>query len=222
MSDRAIPRVPHTLRGLGRLQSFLRGEFLMRYGEQSDEVLFIESGAVKIVLSTETGSESILGLCGHGELIGELGVISGRPRSATVIAHLGGVALHVPRITFLRILEQDREMRMMVDDTLVRRLYKADRRQLAIASLDVPTRVASQLLAWAKEHGVRAGDGLLIRGLTQRDLAQVVTASEKTVESALSLLRSTGLLETRRCRFLLPDPALLEYLLGRPGWRPGA
>ncbi|MGH3943076.1 MAG: helix-turn-helix domain-containing protein [Pseudonocardiaceae bacterium] len=113
-------------------------------------------------------------------------------------------------------------MRMMVDDTLVRRLYKADRRQLAIASLDVPTRVASQLLAWAKEHGVRAGDGLLIRGLTQRDLAQVVTASEKTVESALSLLRSTGLLETRRCRFLLPDPALLEYLLGRPGWRPGA
>ncbi|MGH3908328.1 MAG: Crp/Fnr family transcriptional regulator [Pseudonocardiaceae bacterium] len=221
MTDRVTRQVSEALRESGRLRPFHRGEFLMRSGERSDEVLVIESGAVKVVLATESGVESILGLYGPGELIGELGVMSGQPRSATVIAHLDGVALHVPGAPFLRLREQDREICAMVDDTLRRRLHNADRRQLAIASLDVPTRVAAQLLALAKAYGVPAGTGLVVRGFTHRDLAQVVTASEKTVDAALKLLRSSGLLETERCRYLLPDPALLEHLLGQPGWRPG-
>lgn len=221
VADQIIRRVSQTLRGIGRQQGFHRGDFLMRCGARSDEVLLIETGAVKAILSAENGAESILGIYGPGELIGELGVMNGRPRSATVIAYLDGVALHVPRTSFLRLFERDREVRTLVNDTLWRRLHNADRRQLALASLDVPTRVATQLLAWAKDHGVRAGTGLSVRGFTHRDLAQVVTASEKSVDAALKLLRSSGLLQTGRCWYMLPDPARLERLLGQPGWRPG-
>lgn len=220
VDDRVIRRVRQTLRGVGRPQSFRRGDFLMTAGAPSGEVLLIESGSVKVVLAAENGSELIAGIYGPGELIGELGVMSGRPRSATVVAHLDGSAVHVPRESFLRLLEHDRDILVLVNDTLRRRLHNADHRQLAIASRDVPTRVAAQLLAWAKAYGEDTGAGLLVRGLTQRDLAQVVTASEKTVESALKLLRSAGLLKTWRRSYLLPDPGLLEHLLDQPDWGP--
>lgn len=193
----------------------------MTVGAASDEVLLIESGSVKVVLSAENGSESIVGLYGDGELIGELGVISDQPRSATVVAHLPGSAVHVPRVAFLRLMEQDMDTLVLVNDTLRRRLHNADHRQLAMAARDVPTRVAAQLLTWARKFGEQVERGLRVQGMTQRELAQVVTANEKTVDAALQQLRSAGLVETGRRSFLIPDPALLEHLLAQPDWRPG-
>jgi CRP/FNR family transcriptional regulator, cyclic AMP receptor protein len=188
-------------------------------GAPSDEILLIKSGAVKVVLSAPNGSESILGLYGCGELIGELGVLSGEPRSATVIGHVDGAAIHVPSEAFRALLAQDRETLLLINETLHRRLRNADHRQLQLASRDVPSRVAAQLLAWAKSHGEQTGSGLVIRGITQRDLALIVTASEKSVEAALRSLRDAGLVETGRCRFTLLDPARLEQLLSQPDWR---
>jgi CRP/FNR family cyclic AMP-dependent transcriptional regulator len=221
VQHQAILRAKETLRRVGHTRPFHRDEFLMRYGDRSDEVLLIESGAVKVVLSAENGSESIVDLYGPSELIGEMGVISGQPRSATVIAHIDGAAVHVVRDVFLRLQDEDHDVLVLINHALRRRLQNADHRHLAIASRDVPTRVAAQLLAWAKAHGEPTRAGLLVQGLTQRELAQAVTASEKSVDAALKLLRSEGLVETRRRRYLLPAPDQLEHLLSQQDWRPG-
>ncbi len=193
----------------------------MASGRPSDEVLLIESGAVKVILASHNGSESILGFYGAGQLIGEMGVISGRPRSASVIAHFPGSATHVPANAFLRLLNRDRDTTLLVQDTLERRLRMADHRTLALASHDIPTRVGAQLLAWGKTCGERTRTGILIRGMTQRDLAQTITASVKSVEAALDDLRRRKLVETGRIQFVLPDPDRLESTLRTPGWRTG-
>jgi len=192
----------------------------MMSGEPSTEVLLVESGAVKVVLLAPNGSESIVGILGPGELLGELGVMSGRPRNATVVGHLDGVAWHVARDVFLRLLERDRDISVLINNTLQDRLYHADNRQLAFAALDVPTRVAAQLLTWARSHGEQVDGGLRVHGMTQRDLALAVTASEKTVEAVLRDLRAAGLVRTSRRAYLLPDPVALERLLRQHGWTP--
>lgn len=204
----------------GTTRSFGSGELLMMAGAPSDEVLLIETGMVKVVLSAANGSETIVGLYGPGELIGELGVISREPRSATVVGQQNGLAVHVPGEAFRALLERDREALLLINEMLRRWLRNADRRQLELASRDVPSRVAAQLLGWAREHGEWCGTRVVVRGMTQRDLAQTITASEKTVDAALRSLRSAGLLETGRRRFTLLHPARLEDLLRRPGWRP--
>lgn len=220
VDEQAIRRAQQNLRDIGRLKPFSRGDVLMTSGKPSDEVLLVESGMVKVVLAAQNGSESILGMHGTGELIGEMGVMSGRPRSATVIAHVTGSATHIPANAFLRLLDRDRETMLMLQDTLERRLRMADHRTLAFASHDVPTRVGAQLLEWSQTCGERTRDGVVIRGLTQLDLAQTVAASLKSVEAALDDLRRLKLVETGRVRFRLPDPDLLEKVISKPGWRP--
>jgi CRP/FNR family cyclic AMP-dependent transcriptional regulator len=209
-------RTRQQLLRLGTHRPFRRGELLMMAGSPSDEVLLIETGRVKVVLSAPDGSETIVGWYGPGELIGELGVMSGGPRSANVVAQRAGRALHVPGEVFRAWVDRDRDALVYVNEMLRKRLHNADRRRLALASRDVPGRVAAQLLDWARDHGEPQGAAVVVRGFTQRELAQTVTASEKFVDEVLRELRSAGLLETGRCRFTLLRPERLEELVQRP------
>ncbi|GAB3584979.1 hypothetical protein GCM10027445_61890 [Amycolatopsis endophytica] len=194
----------------------------MSFGAASDRVLLIESGTIKVILSEHNGAQVVTGPYGPGELIGELGVLEGRPRSATVVANQRGTAIRVPAQVFRDLAGRDQDVMVLINVTLRDRLHNADKRQLAIASQDVATRVATQLLAWARTLGEPAGAGLLLRGIPQSDLARAVVASEKSVDSALRALRADGLVSTSRLRFHLLDPNRLEYLLTQPRWRPGA
>lgn len=222
MDDQAIDRARHVLEAAGHPVRFRRGETLMSLGAHSDGVLLITSGSVKVVLTGDTGAQLVAGPYGPGELIGELGVLEHRPRSATVIAHRNGSAMHIPAAVFRALAGRDRDVLMLVNATLRDRLHNADRRQLAIASQHVATRVAAQLLAWAEAFGEPAGEGLMVRGITQGDLAKAVVASVKSVDLALKALRAEDLVRTGRLHYLLPDPASLANLLSRPDWRPGA
>lgn len=49
-----------------------------------------------------------------------------------------------------------------------------------------------------------------MRGISQREIAQALTASEKSVEVALRVLRNAALLETGRLSYLITDPVELQ------------
>lgn len=221
MNDHALARARHALRSSGRPISFARGETLISLGARDDDVLLIESGSVKVILSESSGAQLFAGLYGTGELIGELGVLEQQPLSATVTAQSSGSAVRIAAPAFRRLAGRNRDVLLLVNTILRERLYQADHRQLSIAARDVPTRVAGQLLRWAREFGEPAGTGLAVNGIRQEDLAKAVVASAKSVDAALRVLRTAGLVQTSRLHYELPDPALLARLLKRPGWRPG-
>jgi CRP/FNR family cyclic AMP-dependent transcriptional regulator len=221
VANQSVERARLTLMAAGRPRSFRRGDILLSVGACSDEVLLIRSGAVKVVLTAENGAELIVGLYGTGELIGELGVLETRPRTATVIAQTSGSAIHISADVFRGLAEDDRDVRALVTATLRARLHKADNRQLAIASQDVPTRVAGQLLAWAKAYGEVVADGIEVRNITQRDVARAIVASVKTVDAVMKQLRDDGMLRTDRLRYTLLDPESLERRLDPPNVRRG-
>lgn len=61
------------------------GEYLMRQGAAADEIYFIESGWVTVQLELETGSQIRLRRMGPGTVVGEMGVYTGAPRSASIV-----------------------------------------------------------------------------------------------------------------------------------------
>ena len=64
---------------------FAANEILFRQGDASAWVVLVHSGVVEVL--RETGADAILlGSASAGEFIGEMGVLEGRPRSATVRA----------------------------------------------------------------------------------------------------------------------------------------
>jgi CRP/FNR family transcriptional regulator, cyclic AMP receptor protein len=67
------------------LKRFEVGDVLFRQGDPSDHVVLIRSGAADVI--REIGADSIrLGTAREGEFLGEMGVLEGRPRNATVVA----------------------------------------------------------------------------------------------------------------------------------------
>jgi CRP/FNR family cyclic AMP-dependent transcriptional regulator len=210
----AVARARRTLQDVGRLQPFRRGNVLMAMGEPSGEVLLVESGVVKVLLPAVNGVDVLIGLHGPGALLGELGVLEFRRRSATVVGHQDGIATHVPGQVFRDLVHRDRNVRALADATQRQRLHSADRRQVAVASMDVRARTVAQLLDWARIYGESVADGLAVRGLSHRDLAGAVLASEKHVDAVLGALRGDGLLRTGRMCFVLTDLPGLTRLLG--------
>lgn len=206
------------LEAVGSSCPFRRNEPLMVAGGPSNDVFLVGLGLVKVVIPTPEGVDVVTGLYGAGELFGEIGVLDRRPRSATVLGHQAGVATRVPAATFRQLVHDDAEVRRFVDATQRRRLRIADRRQQALASMNVRARVIAQLIEWAAVCGDAGQEGLILKGLSHRDLAGAVLASEKHVDAVLRELRSAGWLRTRRMCIIVPDPARLAQSVGGLDW----
>jgi hypothetical protein len=91
------------------LKRFRAGDVLFRQGDPSDHVVLLRSGAVDVI--REIGAASIkLGAAKEGEFLGEMGVLEGRPRSATVVAASDLEAELIGRRGFLERVSADSEL----------------------------------------------------------------------------------------------------------------
>jgi CRP/FNR family transcriptional regulator, cyclic AMP receptor protein len=85
---------------------FAAGEILLREGDPSDSVVLVQAGRVE-VLRRVGDDEILLGSAGAGELVGEMGVLEGRARSASVRAASAVTAELMARETFVARVSQD-------------------------------------------------------------------------------------------------------------------
>ncbi len=65
---------------------YKKGESIICEGERSDCAYIIEFGSVEVFKSLPNGEQQFLGVLNQGDIFGELGLIDGLPRSATVKA----------------------------------------------------------------------------------------------------------------------------------------
>ena len=77
------------------------GDVVVRRGEQSDDLLLVVSGRLRVVLeASDGGAETVLAELGRGETVGEAGLITGDPRSATVYAIRDAILATLDRESF--------------------------------------------------------------------------------------------------------------------------
>ncbi len=62
------------------------GEALFHAGDPGDGCYRLEHGLLKVIITSPRGDERILAMLGPGAMAGELSVIDGGPRSASVFA----------------------------------------------------------------------------------------------------------------------------------------
>jgi CRP/FNR family transcriptional regulator, cyclic AMP receptor protein len=61
-------------------------EALFLAGDGGDGCYLIEEGLLKVAVASQSGGERILAFLGPGAIVGEMSIIDGRPRSASVVA----------------------------------------------------------------------------------------------------------------------------------------
>ncbi len=102
LSDDALAE----LAGKASIRKLAKDDVLMRKGEPGDSLFLIHNGWVKIVTTDSKGDELIINKCGPGETIGEMALLDGAPRSATVIATEDAEVLELKQDVFQNVLDQ--------------------------------------------------------------------------------------------------------------------
>ena len=195
------------------LRSFPDGQVLASEGDPGESLLVLESGQVRISRYTPSGQEVVLAVVDAPASFGELALIDGAPRSATITAQTPVIVRVVPRLAFVSLLESDSQAAMAVLHAVTSMVRATNERLADVLSLDVPGRVAKWLLARAASRGQRTDGGILVPfDQSQRDLASELGTTRVSINKALKGFESLKAIDMQRDQILILKPDLLiEY-----------
>lgn len=121
------PDARKTLSARGRLRTFEAGETLMRQGEEADAMYVILSGKVRVERDAPGHpSPALLAELGANDVVGEIGVLDGGARTATVTALEQTRTLELHRTLLAVVLLQYPDVASELLKTLSRRLRSTD------------------------------------------------------------------------------------------------
>ncbi|MBL8243684.1 MAG: cyclic nucleotide-binding domain-containing protein, partial [Rhodanobacteraceae bacterium] len=98
------------------------GEVIFKRNDYTNRFYCIAEGNVEILVDEAAGKRVSLGA---GEFFGEMSLISGRRRSATVFAGQGCVLLETPRRSMTKLINSVDAVKKLVDRTFVERAIRA-------------------------------------------------------------------------------------------------
>ena len=90
---------------LATARTYDAGEIIIADGDDSEDIFVIASGAAAVF---KNGSH--ISYVRKGDIVGEMALISGRPRSATVIMAKRGAVLRLPHEVYAELIERHPEM----------------------------------------------------------------------------------------------------------------
>jgi CRP/FNR family cyclic AMP-dependent transcriptional regulator len=171
----------------GRLLSLDADQTLFLAGDEGDGCYRVEEGLLKASVTAPNGGERILAILGPGSMVGELSMIDGAPRSASVTALRDSKLHYVSKADFEAIGKSSPEIYQHVMKVLARRLRDTNSALAASSFLSVKGRVARALLSLAEAFGKDVGNGrILIRQkVSQSDLAAMAGIARENVSRVL-------------------------------------
>jgi CRP/FNR family cyclic AMP-dependent transcriptional regulator len=189
---------------------------VFQQGDLSDSVFIIQSGYLKVAVSSPGGSLSTLAVMGVGEIFGELSLLDGGPRSATVTAMSRTDLLVIDREPFLHLLEAQPRVAIAIMGVLARRLRRVSERSDDLTGMRVSNRLAKQLLSLAENHGVRVGPSRLRLGvkMSQRELGELVGATRESVNKHLRAWQEESVVTEESGYLVITNLELLGSIAG--------
>jgi len=105
------------------------GEVLFREGEPSDSLYLLTTGRLQAIVENVEGAPQVVGEIGRGESVGEMGVLSGKPRRATVRALRDSVLARISLSTLHAILKAAPTLALNLNRVIIERLQRRNTSQ---------------------------------------------------------------------------------------------
>jgi CRP-like cAMP-binding protein len=178
-------------------------------GDDAGYVYAIERGRIKIVRTSSSGAESIVGIRNPGDIFGELTWLGeNRTRATSAIALDPSDVLRLDAATLEERLLGDVALAAAFARGIARRLSELEGELTELAGKSVPGRLVDVLGRLATDHGVMQDDGTMRIGisLTHKDLADLIGTSRETLTKELGVLADIGLLRVAQRTIVLIQP----------------
>jgi len=103
------------------LRSWAEGDIIVTEGEPGDSLFLIASGTVKVFTRGEHGEHIPLGELGEGDFFGEVSLLTGKPRTATITAKTAVLAIELDRSSVERVTSRHPEVLRTLEEFCHRR-----------------------------------------------------------------------------------------------------
>jgi CRP/FNR family transcriptional regulator, cyclic AMP receptor protein len=189
------------------------GRVLFQAGNSGNGCYRIEDGLLKVTMVSNSGTERILSFLGRGAIVGELSIIDGLPRSATVVAVRDATVSFLSRAEFEAFADKHPEVYKSLVRLLAQRLRETDTVVAAGSFLSLKGRVAETMLELAEHFGQEVGPGRIVihQKIGQNDLAAMVGIARETVTRVLNDWQRRKVVSRLSGYYCLENKALLEH-----------
>lgn len=186
-------------------RSYRKRQLLFVENDPGESLIMLRSGAVAVFRTSPSGERAILTVLRSPEVLGEVSLLDGLPRSTSAEAIEDTTALALSRNSFLDLVH----VNPRILDAVLRSLGGLIRRLTEQSAdhifLDLPGRVAKALVRLAGSNPAR----MVTIELNQSQLAELAGGSRQSVNQALNSFAGRGWLRTEGRRTVVTDlPAL--------------
>ncbi len=185
---------------------------LFQAGDAGDGCYLVNEGLLKVTMVSRSGNERILAFLGSGAIVGELSIIDGLPRSASVVAVRNSDLSFLSRAAFEDFTKKHPEIYKSLVTLLATRLRETDAVIAAGSFLPLRGRVACTLLELAQDFGQDVGSGRIVirQKIGQSDLAAMAGIARENVSRILNDWKRRKLVSRLSGYYCLENKAKLQ------------
>lgn len=219
MEWRLLSGVPENdvrkLLAIARRRTFRRGEVVFHRDDPADSLHLIARGRFAVRVMTPLGDQVTIAIRGPGESFGEMALIDGGARSATIEALQAGETFSVYQTEFERLRRDHPSVTEIVIAFLANEVRMLDERLLEALYVPVERRVLRRVHELARLYGP-GPDGTAEIPLIQEEIAELAGTSRATVNAVLRDAQENGLVRLTRAHIHVLEPDSLARHARRP------
>ena len=196
-----------------RLQEFGRRDFVLHKGMAGDALLMLVAGRLQVISTSESGKEVGISFINPGDYFGEISLIDGGPRSASIVAVSPSIVGFLPQAKALWLFQNVPAIAARIQA----RLCSVIRNEINFRSSMGSSKAYARIYAVIcnnpqldKPAGV--GPTALDDMPNQYAIASMANVSRETVSRALGALVRAGVVSKDGRRLLVQDPEVLKRL----------
>jgi CRP-like cAMP-binding protein len=197
------PEEVRQLLSLARRRKFKRGEVVFHRDDPADSMHLVVSGRFAIRVMTPLGEPATIAVRGAGDSFGEMALVGGARRSATVEALEESETFSVYEGDFHRLRREHREVDQLLIGFLANEVRMLNERLLEALYLPAERRVLRRVVELARLYG--GDEGAVEVPLTQEELAGLAGTSRATVNGVLRDEEKRGTVELKRGKTVVLD-----------------
>lgn len=207
LSDEHMARVKTEL----RIRQYAKRDIVLQKGAPGDSLLFLLTGSLQVIDVTEDGRAVGLRLLQPGDFFGEIAVINGSLRSASVVALSPVLVALLPRATAMYLFSHSPSVANQMLRFLAEKVQR-DSEFRSLLSIHNTSRRIYTFLNLLKEK--KDGDVHVVENLpTHQDIANMINTSRETVTRALLALTQQGIIQKGTHRIIIVKPDALQKLI---------
>lgn len=169
-------------------------EELCHEGDDGSQIYLIVEGQIAAMTTGPEGDDVIFSVMRKGQLCGELALFMGGKRTATMVARAPTELLVINRRSLVPFLRNHPDAALEIISVLSRRVIRLSQQVADASFMNVPSRLAKNLLTLMHAEGREVDGGIVIEGYTQRDLGNMVLASRESVNKVLARFTRANIL----------------------------